>query len=189
MQIDGQPGLIAVLTGRATDEEAIHKADGAQLWVLPAGAPRPDGADADLLAGESIGACLQRWQTERDLILLDSTAVGPVADTRILSRHADAAILVARQGQCRRGQLLEDLRTKLAPVLLSSEIRVCEGLARQSKREFYGYRGLRTPSRSRSPGADSRFWLCPATNRTQSHAGLQGACKLPAGRHSRYQVT
>lgn len=106
--VNSEPGLVASLTARATDSQAIAETDTPRLSVLPAGVSR-SGTDPELLADGVFSVCLSRWRQQYDIVILDSPPVLPVADARILSRHADGAIMVAREGHCRRDEVVDAL--------------------------------------------------------------------------------
>lgn len=106
--IRAQPGLLDVLRGEVSDADAIVAGDAPNLSVLPAGQAQT-GADAELLANGTLSASLLRWRSAYDVVLLDSPPVLPVADARILARHADGTILVVREGYCRQPDIVETL--------------------------------------------------------------------------------
>ncbi|HEY7837971.1 MAG TPA: CpsD/CapB family tyrosine-protein kinase [Terriglobales bacterium] len=64
------------------------------LSILPT-RPTQDVAP-ELLSGQGMVELLQHARQSYDLVLLDGAPVGPVADSRILARLADAALLVVR---------------------------------------------------------------------------------------------
>ncbi len=76
-----------------------------------------------------------------DLVLIDSPPVLPVTDAAILSRHADATLMLAAAGQTRRGDLhravekLDQVGTTILGVVLNK-------VSRQTGRN-YGYLRLR----------------------------------------------
>jgi len=110
MGIDHAPGLAAVLTSRASDQEAIRQTDTARFSVLTAGAcGNGDQADPELLADGAFSSCLERWRRQYDIVLLDSSPVLPVADARILSRMVDGTIMVVREGHCQRSDIVDAL--------------------------------------------------------------------------------
>lgn len=104
--IEAQHDILDVLAGRATDAEAIIPSNVRGLSLLPARhAAKPE--DLELLSNGSIEACLGHWRERYDVVLLDSCPILPVADARILIRHADGIVLVAREGRCRQVDLSE----------------------------------------------------------------------------------
>jgi capsular exopolysaccharide synthesis family protein len=121
------PGLIGLLTGRASDAEAIRSTDIPRLAVLPAG-ERVGQFDPEMLANGLFSSCLRRWRGNYDFVLMDSPPVLPVADARILARHSDGTIMVLRSSHCRKPDVIQayaDLSaaggTLLGTVLLDGE--------------------------------------------------------------------
>jgi capsular exopolysaccharide synthesis family protein len=99
-----QAGLTSVLLGQRTLEESVLPVPGFdRLSLLPAGPVPPN--PAELLhssRAQDVFACLR----ERfDLVLIDSPPLLPVTDAAILSRYADATLMLAAAGQTRRGDL------------------------------------------------------------------------------------
>jgi len=101
-----QPGLVDVLRGTAREEEALRTNGTPGLHVLPAGSSSTQDDD-ELLADGVFAACLQRWRERFDLVLLDTPPILSLADARILARQADGAVLVVREGHCRRPDVIE----------------------------------------------------------------------------------
>lgn len=106
LNIQNNVGLAALLNGQATDSEAISPTRISGLDVLIAG-DLPESFNSELLANGVFSACLKRWKQTYDFILLDSPPVLPVADARILSRHADGTIMVLRAAHCRRAEVAQ----------------------------------------------------------------------------------
>ncbi|MFA5865305.1 MAG: polysaccharide biosynthesis tyrosine autokinase [Phycisphaerae bacterium] len=102
-----EPGLFAVLKGEVGDSEAIVETETAGLSVLPTGISQ--NGSRELLTNGSFKACLSRWRKNYDLVMLDSSPVLPVADARILSRHADGTIIVVREKHCQREDVVKTL--------------------------------------------------------------------------------
>jgi receptor protein-tyrosine kinase len=103
--LDEGPGLAGILTGAANDKDAIRKTGEPGFDVLPAGVPQ-EGFDAELLANGVFAASLRRWRGKYGFVLLDSPPVLPVADARILSRHADGTIMVLRAAHSRKPDIV-----------------------------------------------------------------------------------
>jgi tyrosine-protein kinase len=98
LEVERSPGLIDVLLDQTPLENAIrHTADG--LDVLPSG--RRSGDPGELLTSE-FPALLARLEQEYEAVIVDSTPVIPISDARIVARHADATLLVARAGTALR---------------------------------------------------------------------------------------
>jgi capsular exopolysaccharide synthesis family protein len=102
--LDEQEGLTNVLLGQRTLEEAVQPVPGFdRLSLLPAGPVPPN--PAELLNSARAQDVLARLQEHFDLVLIDSPPVLPVTDAAILSRCADATLMLAAAGQTRRGDL------------------------------------------------------------------------------------
>lgn len=106
------PGFTSVLLGQSDLEEAILPAPGTPgLHVLPAG-PMPANP-AELLRGSRASDLVRQLRNDHDVVILDSPPVLPVADALLLSRQADATLVVATAQQTTRRHLrraLEGLR-------------------------------------------------------------------------------
>ena len=95
-----EPGLLDVLSGRATLEEALRQAKDGGFHVIPAGAPTPN--TPSLLASQRMDALLADLTARFDLVILDSPPVMAASDSRILARKIDATVVVVRWASTRR---------------------------------------------------------------------------------------
>ncbi len=103
-ELEEQPGLTTVLLGRQTLEQALQQVPGYDcLWVLGAGAVPPN--PAELLDGPKAREIFTALRENFDLVLVDSPPVLPVTDALVLSKYADATLVVVAAGQTRRGEL------------------------------------------------------------------------------------
>ncbi|MGH9475595.1 MAG: CpsD/CapB family tyrosine-protein kinase [Terriglobales bacterium] len=124
-------GLSDYLQGTAQLGNLIYDVD-PYLAVIPS-QPLADQAP-ELLAGERMQALLRWARQQFDCILLDGAPVGLVADSRILARLTEAALLVVREGMS-AVESVEEAARLLQPYLLGS---VLNG-ARHLRRRRYGY--------------------------------------------------
>lgn len=111
-----QAGLGHLLKGEATLEGQLYAVD-PWLTVLPTLCAQEEAAE--LLAGHRMTTLLQTLCGQFDLVLLDSSPVGPVADSRILARLVEASLLVVRQGGAPTADI-EQAAALLRPTLLGS---------------------------------------------------------------------
>jgi capsular exopolysaccharide synthesis family protein len=102
------PGLVDVMTNRATPAQAIRRVDGTRLSFLPCGTPI-ERSPADVLASGAMRALLARLRPQYDRIVLDTPPAGAIADALVLSRLADGVLVVAHSGKVARGELLHVL--------------------------------------------------------------------------------
>jgi len=102
--LDERVGLTSVLLDEQTLEEAILPMPGIdRLSLLPAGRVPPN--PAELLGSPRARDIFTRLGDRYDLVLIDSPPVLPVTDAAILSRYADATVMLAAAGQTRRADL------------------------------------------------------------------------------------
>lgn len=87
-------GLIDVIEGRATLEEALIEDTASGAWFLPI------AKDAHLakspIQSPNFDALLERLRADFDLVIIDTAPVLPVVDTRILSQKVDALALIVK---------------------------------------------------------------------------------------------
>jgi polysaccharide biosynthesis transport protein len=126
--LDEHEGLTSILLGRQTLEEAVLPVPGLdRLSVLPAGPVPPN--PAELLNSAPAQAIFARLREHFDLVLIDSPPVLPVTDAAILSRHADATLMLAAAGQTRRADLhravekLDQVGTQILGLVLNKATR------------------------------------------------------------------
>lgn len=114
---DLTPGLTDVLAGVTTPGTAV-RAEGGLLSVITAGTLPPN--PAELLATSHLEALIRSLAESFDLVVLDCSPVLPATDALVVSRLADATILVANSRRTTRNALrrtLEQLHHVGAPVL------------------------------------------------------------------------
>jgi len=106
-----------------------------RLSLLPAGPVPPN--PAELLDSARARDIFTRLRDQYDLVLIDSPPVLPVTDAAILSRHADATLMVAAAGQTRRSDLHRAIE-KLDQVGATILGTVLNKVTKQTGR-YYGY--------------------------------------------------
>jgi len=134
--LDEQTGLTSVLLDERTLEEAILPVPGIdRLSLLPAGPVPPN--PAELLGSPRVRDIFTRLRDQYGLVLIDSPPVLPVTDAAILSRQADATLMLAAVGQTRRADLYRAVE-KLDRVGATILGTVLNKVTRQTGR-YYGY--------------------------------------------------
>ena len=134
--LDEQLGLTGVLLDERTLEETVLPVPGFErLSLLPAGPVPPN--PAELLDSARTRDIFTRLRDQYDLVLIDSPPVLPVTDAAILSRHADATLMLAAAGQTRRSDLHRAVE-KLDQVGATILGMVLNKVTRQTGR-YYGY--------------------------------------------------
>ena len=119
-----QVGLSNILTGGATESEAVQPTIQPNLFVIPAGPVPPH--PAELLSSSLMQDLLKKWRDEYDHVILDSPPVISVTDPVLLSVQADAVILIVRSGQTtaahvrRTRNLLQSVNASLLGVVVNA---------------------------------------------------------------------
>jgi capsular exopolysaccharide synthesis family protein len=143
------PGLIELLTGMASPEQAIQRVNGTRLSLLPSGAPVLR-SPADLLATAAMRDLLASLRTRYDRIVIDTPPAGAIADALVLSRLADGVLVVAHSGKVTRnelGHVLEKLSNARAPIM---GVVLNRARPDRDRYDYGGYFGAEsTPSRAR----------------------------------------
>lgn len=155
-----KPGLVDVLRGGATLEQAIvHKSE-PKLDVLPVG----EIADAppELLESPAFRQLLGQLESRYDLVLIDAPPALLTSESQLLSRHVDAVVAVVRAMQDKRGLVgrmlrqLDGHRADLLGVIVNGVRSSTGGYFKKNYEAFYKYRqeaGGRTGSRDRAAEA------------------------------------
>jgi capsular exopolysaccharide synthesis family protein len=111
------PGLADVVLGTQALASAITQTD-SQTFLLPAGSAPPN--PSELLGSSRAEAVIEALANEMDYVVIDTTPVLPVTDAIVVSRFADATILVVNAGDTTRNQLhqaLTQLEQASAPMV------------------------------------------------------------------------
>jgi Mrp family chromosome partitioning ATPase len=87
-------GLMEVLTGAATLDEALVADRASGAWFLPLA--RSAFTPKDLFGGAAMNNLLIELQKRFEFVILDTAPVIPVADTRSLAPKADVVVVLAR---------------------------------------------------------------------------------------------
>jgi capsular exopolysaccharide synthesis family protein len=131
------PGLVDVLVGAATLEDALTEVPGRHLFVLPAGLPA--ARSTELLGSSMMQRVLSSLRSRFDRIVVDTPPVA-VADTHVLAPLCDGMLVVVRAGQTPRPAVERALegvdRSKILGLVLNEVERPAETYAYD-----YGYPG------------------------------------------------
>lgn len=138
------PGLLAVLEGAASVEEAIFKDPDTGLDVLMTRRSERQGSvnAADVLSSKRFETLIETLSELYDLVILDTPPVLVVADARIISKLADAVVYAVRWDATPRGAVLEglkELRSIDAPIAGMVMTLVNEDRASRYSYDGYSY--------------------------------------------------
>ena len=96
-------GLVSYLTGQEDWRTAVCPSGSPGLDLLPCGPVPPN--PAELLSSKSMGAFLGSAKSEYAFVILDSSPLLMLADSRILASLVDGVLLVAKSGATPREQI------------------------------------------------------------------------------------
>lgn len=106
--LDDSSGLTNVLAGQVEVDDVLQPWGDGTLTVLASGPLPPN--PSELLGSKRMVDLLATLRTRFDLIIIDTPPLLPVADARVVSRHADGVLIVVRYGKARRNHLLQAMR-------------------------------------------------------------------------------
>jgi len=141
---DGNPGLLSVLEGRVTLDSAIFEDQDTGLHVLMTkpGEPRSRVNAADILSSKRFHQLIADLKARYDLVILDTPPALVVADSRILSKLADAVVYAVRWDHTPRNAVLDgikELRAANAPLAGLVLTMVNESKASRYSYDGYSY--------------------------------------------------
>lgn len=137
--LKGAPGIVEVLAGQAELENVFHDTSIDHLKVIGSGDKAPNPSEL-LHEGEFV-EILEKLRPQFDRIILDSAPVLPVADSRLLAKHAQSVILVVRSrktpigAMMRARDLLKFAGAKVGGVVVN-------GMKRTGGSKYHGYKGF-----------------------------------------------
>lgn len=98
--MDIGPGLVQLMAEEATLEDVLRRDEPSGAYVMTAGGTPAN--PTDIITSDHFAQLLNSLKTTFDLIVIDSSPVLAVSDSRILSRMADKTIFVVRWAETRR---------------------------------------------------------------------------------------
>lgn len=95
-QVEGkiEYGLLEMLRGQATMEQAITKDSASGAFLLPQRATGEQ--DYDMIASSEMKTLIDRLKTQFDLVILDTAPILAIADSRAIASMADATLMAVR---------------------------------------------------------------------------------------------
>jgi succinoglycan biosynthesis transport protein ExoP len=135
LKVEASPGLLEVMNGAASVEEATRTDEATGLDVVVSGAYHSEALHA--FATGRIDSVLEDLRSRYDFVIIDSAPVLVISDAQILSSKADETLLVVRWGATRR-----EVATYAARQLKSTARRVGGAILSQvdvTKQARYNY--------------------------------------------------
>ena len=94
LEADPEIGLLEVLNGEATLEQAVTLDTASGAYILPLS--KSNFTPKDVFGSVAMDKLLADLRQRYDLVILDTAPVLPVADTRVLAPKADVVVFLAR---------------------------------------------------------------------------------------------
>ena len=139
-----QAGLVEYLSGEEKDwHKCIVHLDEYNIDFMPSGMIVDN--TTELLADPATGRLFNELSVEYDMIICDTPPVNAVADTSVLSRYTDGAILVISHNQVTRENVraakaqLEATNTNILGVVLSMFDATKTGMDNTKQYSYYNY--------------------------------------------------
>jgi polysaccharide biosynthesis transport protein len=98
--LEKAPGLVDVLVGDVDLDAVARFQENVGYWLLPSGAKTQ--TPTDLLSSERMKSLIASLKETFDLVVIDTSPVGPVIDPVVVSRLVDKVVLVVRWGTTAR---------------------------------------------------------------------------------------
>lgn len=121
--LEVRTGLIELMSGEVTLDEALHRDEPTNLDILPV--KRQTGNPTDILSSQRMRALIAELRQRYDYIVIDSAPLLGVTDSRIAALFADRVLLAIRWQETTRetaqGGLrqLQDVRAPIAGAVLT----------------------------------------------------------------------
>ena len=95
LKLPKSPGLVGLLKGECSLDQAIHEVGPNRLHVIPAGR-RIDNNAAQILSGKEMSSLIKTLRTKYDHVIIDTPPVIELADAGILGSQSDDVLLIVR---------------------------------------------------------------------------------------------
>ena len=138
------PGLIEVLNGKVSLEEAIVHNEEPLVDVLPAGDGPPP--PPEIFESETFSSLIASLEGTYDVVLIDAPPVLVASESKLLTKQVDAVAMVVRAKSGKRGMVnrmlreLEGQRADILGVILNGVHSSAGGYFRENYQAFYRYR-------------------------------------------------
>lgn len=122
-ELEVRTGLIELVSGESTLDEALHRDEATNLDILPV--KRQTGNPTDILSSQRMRALIAELRQRYDYIVMDSAPLLGVTDSRIATLFADRVLLAVRWQETTRDtaqgglRQLQDVRAAIAGAVLT----------------------------------------------------------------------
>ncbi len=171
--ISNDIGVVDVINGRATVQDAIIQLDGLSVSVLPTGGAADEAPEC--LECPAFRSLLGQVEAAYDIVIIDAPPALLASESQLLAKHVDALAIVVRAMSDKRGMVermfrrLDGHRADILGVILNGVRSSAGGYFRKNYRDFYRYRDAAVADRgaTREPVAVGAG--APGGNGTNGH--------------------
>jgi len=132
------PGLSDWWEGTRSIASFLHRVEGVSLWHLPSGEPARQ--PLELLQSQRMAEALTHLAESFEWVIIDTPPLAPVADCQVWATHAQATLLVVRQGMTPRKLLQSTMESADNLKLLGVVMNASEDAHQQYYAQYYGHR-------------------------------------------------
>lgn len=157
-----EPGLSDVLAERIPWPETVQETGIGNLYLISSGLLPPN--PSELLGSNRMGALIQEFKREYDMVILDSPPVIPVTDASVLGSKLDGVFLVVEAGKStseavkRAKSLLDAAHARIMGVIFN-RLRIEDAFGRPGYYyTYYYYYQEKEDGRKEGGGRFSSFW-------------------------------
>lgn len=97
IDVETEAGILHVLAGEKSWRDAVVRDPASDADVLPVATP--SFTARDVFGSDAMAKLVGELRKEYDLVVLDCAPILAVAETRVVVKHADAVVVVARAGK------------------------------------------------------------------------------------------
>jgi succinoglycan biosynthesis transport protein ExoP len=152
--INSMNGLSNVLIGQTQMEQAIHKCEVDNLYVLIAGSQTSNSSE--LLSSSKLKEIIIQLKEEFDYVIIDTPPVGLVTDAQLISQLTDGCLMIVAPGVSDKKALLKAMF--LLKQVNSSILGVCLNKAVDLERHnLLDYFGAKNSRRNKKLNRKSKF--------------------------------
>jgi polysaccharide biosynthesis transport protein len=146
LNLPGGPGICEVLRKEARLSQVMQRSPQKHLWFLPAGHLN-EGALA-MLSMDGMRRLFAVLRKKFEIIIVDTAPVLPVADTLLIAKHVDAAVLTVLKDVSRTPKVTAaiDRLQSLGVRILGTVISCTEQHSYKSSYHYYGTPGASQPA-------------------------------------------